>query len=968
MGNPDRNIGRGSFGLSLALAALSLLCLVSFMLGNACFAETEQTAIKVGSEFDFHPYAFVDEQGQAAGFSVDLVKAVVGAMGLSVNITAGPWDTEWNALVSGKLDVLPIVAKLPQRVGLIDFSLPHTETYDAFFVRKGNSPIPDIATAQGKSIVTMRSDASHHELLARHFKGNVVLVDSIPEGLSLVASGSHDAFLGPLLIASLAIKNKNIRGLVQGPPIPDYKRVFSFGVRKGADELREKLNQGLLIVKTNGEYERIYHKWLAIDAPESRYKRYLLASITIMLGLILVASIVLWGRRKIAQRRIEAMKAHTSRLEHEIRERKLAEQALRESEQSYRRQFEDNSAVMLLIDTKDGRIIDANTAAQEFYGYSRDRLQQMYISEINTLSTLDVKKHMETVTTEHGHRFEFQHRLADGSIRDVDVSVSQIQFGESRLLSSIIHDITKRKEVEDALLESEKRYRSLFDQSLDAIAIQEGSPPQFTLVNPAYCALFGYAPEEIYAMAASDIWGLVHPDDRELVKKSLQDRLDGCIDSVRYSFRILRKDGAVRWVDVSGRRLEPKGRPMNLSIYRDVTIEKQTNELLNKAKQRADSANMAKSEFLASMSHEIRTPLNGVLGMLQLLKTTHLDDEQSEYVQMATKSSKRLTRLLTDILDLSKVESGKLVLQEDQFSLSEVRAATMDIFGYLGRQKGLEVGFTLDSCLPARVIGDDARLRQILLNLMGNAVKYTDQGFVRGEVTLASAANVSPLSIVFTVTDSGCGIPEEHLANIFEPFEQVRGSIKHRSGGVGLGLAIVKRLVDLMGGEIAVQSAVGQGTVMRVTLPFKLPINAQSQALQQAPTFKLAQSLRILLVEDEETSQAVIQKYILKAKHEVVVAADGQEALQRFAEQNFDLILMDIQMPVMDGVEATKRIRNGEAGADKSNTPIIAMTAYAMVGDKEKFIAAGIDDYIAKPVEMDALNEVLVSVMSRKAT
>ena len=412
MGNPDRNIGRGSFGLSLALTVLSALSLVGGLLGNECCAATDQAAIRVGCELDYSPYAFVDAQGQPAGFGIDLIKAVAGTMGMSVDISTGSWDTLWKSLVSGQLDVLTIVAKMPNRIGLVDFSLPHTETFDAFFVRKGDPLIPDIASARGKSIVVVRGGASHHALIERNFEG-LVLVEKLTEGLSLLASGQHDAFFGSLLSCSLSIEKHHIQGVKAGLPVPDFKRVFSFGVRKGADELREKLNQGLLIVKTNGEYDRIYHKWLAIDAPESRYKRYLLTAISIMLGLILVASVVLWGRRKIAQRRIEAMKAHTVRLEHEIRDRKLAEQALRESEESYRRQFEDNSAVMLLIDPKDGRIIDANTSAQEFYGHSRDRLQQMYISEINTLPALDLKKHMETVTPEHEHRFEFQHRLAD---------------------------------------------------------------------------------------------------------------------------------------------------------------------------------------------------------------------------------------------------------------------------------------------------------------------------------------------------------------------------------------------------------------------------------------------------------------------------------------------------------------------------------------------------------------------------
>jgi signal transduction histidine kinase len=297
-----------SLGILLFIIAISVGGLAS----GTHAAATSSSEIRVGSELEFPPYAFVDENGKPAGFSVDLIREVADTMGLSISITTGPWDTVWNSLVDGRLDVLPIVAKLPERTQLVDFSLPHTETYDAFFTRKGEPPIKNIREAEGKQIVVMRSDAAHHALLEKQFKGDLVLVDTIPQGLSLISSGKYDAFLCSKLIGILTIKNHDIKGLTAGPPVPDYSRVFSFAVKKGDAELLEKLNQGLLIIKTNGEYDEIYDKWLSAEDPWRRWEKYF------MPGVIVVTSVaVLAGFWLVV-------------LNLQIRKRKQAEEELRQ--------------------------------------------------------------------------------------------------------------------------------------------------------------------------------------------------------------------------------------------------------------------------------------------------------------------------------------------------------------------------------------------------------------------------------------------------------------------------------------------------------------------------------------------------------------------------------------------------------------------------------------------------------------
>ncbi|MEZ5939455.1 MAG: PAS domain S-box protein [Hyphomonadaceae bacterium] len=645
----------------------------------------------------------------------------------------------------------------------------------------------------------------------------------------------------------------------------------------------------------------------------------------------------------------------------------------------------------------EGRIIHFNPACERLFGYAADEVVGQNVKMLMPEPyRAEHDSYLESYRYTGKRKIigigrEVTGRRKDGTTFPMELSVGEINRGERSAFVGVIRDLSARKRLEQGLRDSEAQHRAIVETAVDGLIIIDARGT-VRIYNPACEKMFGYEADEVVGHNIKMLMPLQFASQHDGYLSNYLRTGNRKIIGVGREVVGRRKSGETFPIELSVGETVIGGERTYVGVLRDITTKKADQENLRRsrselqdrvreleiardelqrneqemaqlaqlataAREAADLASSAKSEFLAIVSHEIRTPMNAIMGFAKLLVDARLDEPHADHARMIQRASEALMTILNDIIDLSKIEAGRIELDEGVFSLPAKLKAIEQLWGPAAGSNDLYLRTVTAPDTPKAVVGDALRLRQILFNLVSNAIKFTREGGVEVRVGVDSRDG-QKVKLRYEVSDTGIGIPEDKHQAIFEPFTQADSSTSRRYGGSGLGLSISKRLVEMMGGEIGVRSTPGVGS----TFWFTVICDDAEQAGEEAEysfdsVGEPVASMRVLVAEDHELNQVMIRTVLEALGHQVHVVPDGGSAVAAVERGGFDVVFMDIAMPELDGVAATERIR--ELDGPGAAIPIVALTAHAMKGDREKYISAGMTDYLSKPIDLGDLLRVL---------
>jgi len=629
----------------------------------------------------------------------------------------------------------------------------------------------------------------------------------------------------------------------------------------------------------------------------------------------------------------------------DITKQKIAERKLKDSERKHRLLFEQNPVPMLIYDLHTLDILDVNSTAVDKYGYSRDEFLTMSIKALRPVEDeAMLMDDIEQVRKGIERAGEWVHCLKNGALIDVEITAKTISYNGRASRLVLMKDISRVKRAQDELLRSEEKYRRIIE-NMNLGIVEIDNQDRITKVYDSFANMTGYSVEELRGQKYMDVF-LNEASKKNMACQSAR-RMDGAVGV--YEVQLEKKDGEPLWALISAAPLYDENNRIvgSIGIHLDTTDRKKLVEELIHARECAEESSKAKERFLANMSHEIRTPMNAIIGLSHLMQNTGLTSQQAKHLSTLQFSARNLLVIINDILDYSKIESGNMTLETTGFNIHEMLAVIESSLGCLAKEKGIDMEFNIDDHIASVLLGDPVRLNQILTNLVNNSIKFTEKGRVNVTCVLIEGKEGSQ-KVLFEVLDTGIGISKGKVDLIFKSFTQEDESTTRKFGGTGLGLAISKRFVELMDGELHVKSIKGKGTCFSFGLEFPLGTDDDLESRRDTKiNSTLLKDVKLLLVEDNVVNLEMIKHFLDSWKISVDVASEGKEAINILSKKTYDIVLMDMYMPVMGGVEATKVIREEL----KSDIPIIALTANAMVEDRAKCLDAGMDDYVSKPFE-----------------
>ena len=526
----------------------------------------------------------------------------------------------------------------------------------------------------------------------------------------------------------------------------------------------------------------------------------------------------------------------------------------------------------------------------------------------------------------------------------------------------LTQEVNKRAQVEATLRTSETKLNTIFAATPEGLVVTDGQGI-IRQTNAAACHMFGYAADALVGQRLSVLMTSVESASGDGV--NLDRYWQQGSDSALSGPRVVtgqRNGGDTFALRVTVQKAQDDDGVMYICMMQDYSAIQEQQRILIEAKNKAEEASHLKTRFLANMSHEIRTPMNGIVGMTELTLASELSNEQREYLTMVQESADHLLHVINDILDFSKIEAGALSVEAVTFSLHQLLRHTVRAFETSAQAKSLDLRLRIDDTVPDWVVSDPVRLRQILNNLLGNALKFTLKGGVMLQVFAQIDGHTERKRVTFEVQDTGIGFDSVQAQHLFDAFVQADGSITRSYGGTGLGLAIARSTARLMGGDIVAHSTIGQGACFSFTVPLQAQSAPPQPSLPAAQPLANTRSLHVLLVEDHPVNQILAQAMLAKLGHTWVLAKNGQEALAAMTETAFDLVLLDVMMPVLDGMSTLAKIRERDAN-DNAHTLVVMMTAHALAGDRENLLAAGADGYIAKPYSLQDLSKEIIRLI-----